>query len=81
MAWIKMIPEAEASPELQEMYQQVRGRWGGLDEIMQVHSLNPPSLMAHQQFYKTIMYGHSGLSRIQREMVAVVVSALNHCHY
>ena len=81
MAWIRMIPESEASAELKNMYDQVRGRWGGLDEIMQVHSLNPPSLMAHQQFYQTIMYGKSGLSRTQREMVAVVVSALNRCHY
>ena len=56
-------------------------RGGGIDHILKIHSLNPPSLLAHHDFYRTVMRGKSPLSRIQREMIAVVVSAVNRCHY
>ncbi|MCI0661378.1 MAG: carboxymuconolactone decarboxylase family protein [Acidobacteria bacterium] len=36
---------------------------------------------AHFDLYVTLMRGKSGLSRIQREMIGLVVSAANHCHY
>ncbi len=81
MAWIRMIADDEADEELKAMYQEVAGRWGGLDAIMQIHGLNPPSLTAHQALYKVLMYGKSGLSRVQREMIALVVSAANKCYY
>ena len=35
----------------------------------------------HYDYYKHIMTGRSGLSRMQREMIAVVVSAANDCEY
>lgn len=81
MAWIKMIPEGEAEGKLKELYQRLMTRFGIVDHILKIHSLNPPSLEGHYQFYKTLMRGRSGLSRAQREMIAVVVSAANQCHY
>ncbi len=81
MAWIKVIPEENASGELKQLYEQMMEPWGGVDNILKIHSLNPASLRAHFEFYKTLMWGASGLTRIQREMIAVVVSAANHCHY
>ena len=63
------------------MYDRMIEPWGGVDNILKIHSLNPPSLRAHFEFYKTLMRGPSGLSRIQREMIAVVVSTANRCHY
>jgi alkylhydroperoxidase family enzyme len=81
MAWIKIIPENEADGELLATYDQLTEPWGGVDNIMKIHSLNLPSLHAHFELYKTLMYGRSGLSRVQREMIAVVVSAANRCHY
>jgi uncharacterized peroxidase-related enzyme len=81
MAWIKVIQEAEASGELRELYDGLTEPWGGVDNIMKIHSLNPPSLHAHFELYKTLMRGKSGLSRAQREMLAVVVSSANQCHY
>ncbi len=44
-------------------------------------SLNPPSLQKHFELNKTLMHGASGLSRVQRDMIAVAVSAANHGHY
>ena len=81
MSWIRVIPPEEASGELAEIYDQMREPGGSVDHILTIHSLNPPSLGAHHDLYKVFMYGPSRLSRAQREMVAVVVSATNRCHY
>jgi len=81
MAYIKMIAEADARGALRETYARLTGPRGEVDNILKIHSLNLPSLDAHLQLYKTLMYGASGLSRARREMIAVTVSVLNNCHY
>ncbi len=82
MAWIKVIDENEADGELRQLYEKYTdSSWGGVDNILKIHSLNPASLKAHYELYKTLMRGSSDLSRIRREMLAVVVSALNRCEY
>ena len=52
-----------------------------MDHILAAHSLNPAALKARLHLYRTIMFAPSGLSRTEREAVAVTVSAVNHCHY
>ena len=81
MAWIRMIPEDEAEGKLAEIYRRLTAPWGGVDHILKIHGLNPPSLTGHYDLYKTLMRGRSKLSRAEREMIAVVVSAANRCHY
>jgi uncharacterized peroxidase-related enzyme len=81
MAWIRMIDEDEAEGELGELYARLTEPWGGVDNILKIHSLNPGSLRGHFDLYKTLMRGRSPLSRARREMIAVVVSAANRCHY
>ncbi len=81
MAWIRMISEDEAEGELAKMYADHVEPWGGVDNIMRIHSLNPASLEGHSKIYETLMRGRSDLTRVQREMIAVVVSTLNRCHY
>lgn len=81
MAWIKMVPPAEASGELLDVYNRMRDPAGNVANILGVHSLNPAALRTHFDFYGTIMFGRSELSRAQREMIAVVVSKTNACHY
>jgi alkylhydroperoxidase family enzyme len=81
MAWIKVIHEQEADGELRARYSELTEPRGGVDNIMKIHSLNPPSLSGHFGFYRTLMRGRSDLTRVQREMIAVVVSALNRCRY
>ncbi len=81
-AWINVIPEEEAEGELKSLYQQeFDSEKQGTDNILAVHSLNPPSLRAHADLYHTVMHAQSPLSRSEREMVAVVVSSINQCHY
>jgi alkylhydroperoxidase family enzyme len=81
MAWIDTIPEDEATGRLARIYAGLVEPWGGVDNILKIHSLNPPSLTAHARLYETLMRGESELSEIERERIAVVVSAANRCHY
>ncbi len=52
-----------------------------LPNVLASHSLNPEVLRAHLGLYRAIMFGSSGLSRAEREAIAVCVSAANDCHY
>lgn len=81
MAWIDVISEENATGELREQYDDLIEPWGGVDNILKIHSLSPDSLKAHVLLYKTVMFGRSPIRRPDREMIAVVVSAINHCHY
>jgi alkylhydroperoxidase family enzyme len=81
MAWIEVIQEDEAEGELADYYGEITEPWGGVDNILKIHSLNLPSMRAHQDMYVTLMKRKSPLSRPQREMIAVAASAANRCHY
>lgn len=82
MAWIQMIPEGEAKGDLANLYQKYRSREHGvMDHILKIHSLDPPTMESHIHLYKQLMFGPSELSRREREMIAVVVSVENSCHY
>lgn len=81
MAYIPYVSPEDASPELRELYDRYREPGGKIDNILRVHGLNPPSLSGHVGLYQTLLRGRSDLTRVQREMIAVVVSAINECHY
>jgi alkylhydroperoxidase family enzyme len=51
------------------------------DNILRVHGVHSKVMRLHYDLYRELMYGPSPLSRMQREMIAVVVSATNGCHY
>jgi alkylhydroperoxidase family enzyme len=81
-AWIHMVEEHEAEGELKEYYDQMKDPDSGeVDNILRIHGQHPATLHAHSVLYKTVMYGKSKIRRPEREMIAVVVSALNECHY
>jgi len=44
-------------------------------------SQSPSALKEAMRLYLAIMFGESKLSRAQREMIATVVSQVNHCKY
>ena len=81
MAWIRTIEEKDAKGPLANLYRRVVEPWGGVDNIFKIHSLNPASARGHLELYRTVMHDESPLSRQQREMIAVVVSSVNECHY
>jgi alkylhydroperoxidase family enzyme len=81
MAWIKMIPEEVAEKELKDWYDKLRVPSGGVDNILRIHSINTSTLKGHYELYSSAMKGSKDLSRKRREMIAVVVSTVNQCHY
>jgi len=81
MSWIKEVEVSEADGNLADMYAQLIEQRGKISNILKVHSLNPAALGDHLDLYMTLMFGKSGLSRLEREAIAVVVSANNECEY
>ena len=81
MPRIRVIPLAEARGILRKEYEAALKRAGRIWHIVSIMSQNPRALKSSMAFYSAIMYGRSPLSRSQREMLAVVVSATNHCLY
>jgi len=81
MSWIEEVEVSEAEGKLAETYAALIEQRGKVSNILKVHSLNPDAMSAHLDLYMTIMFGKSGLSRAEREAIAVVVSANNDCDY
>jgi len=81
MAFIRYVPAAQAGARLAPLYERYADTDGKLDNILRIHSLDPPSMIHHYDRYRHLMTGPSPLSRRQREMIAVWVSAENDCFY
>jgi len=81
VAWIETDEEG-ASEELAPLYRSARDpQTGRVDRILSVHALHPAGLRAHLDLYGAVMRGTAGLPKVEREMIALVVSGLNGCHY
>ncbi|MGI9270779.1 MAG: peroxidase-related enzyme [Woeseiaceae bacterium] len=81
MSWIDEIEISEAEGRLAEIYADLIAKRGKISNILKVQSLNPEAMSDHLELYMTLMFGKSGLSRAEREAIAVVVSANNECPY
>ncbi len=81
MAHIPYVPYEDAEGPLAELYQRYGGSEMRVDNIIRIHSQNPPSMEHHVRLYAHLMRGQSPLSRVQREMIAVTVSSANDCFY
>ena len=81
MAHLRLIDVHEASGLLKDEYDAAVGRAGKVFNIVKAMSLRPPVLKRSMELYKAIMFGPSALSRRERELLAVVVSRQNDCHY
>ena len=81
MAYISVIPEGEADGELRDIYAGLHKPDGVIDNILQIHSLHPAGMRAHIALYTSAMAGTPGLRKVDRELIAVVVSRLNGCVY
>ncbi len=85
MAWIRTLDEDEARQaggRLARLYKAgADEHTGRVDNILRVHALRPDTLDGHLRLYRAAMHGAEGLSRREREVMAVAVSAVNRCHY
>jgi uncharacterized peroxidase-related enzyme len=81
MPHLRLIEVEEATGPLKEEYDAAIGRAGKVFNIVKAMSLRPGVLKRSMELYKAIMFGPCGLSRRERELLAVVVSSQNGCHY
>lgn len=81
MPWIEQVPIEEATGILKEEFDAALERAGRVWHIVHIMSLNPEVMRASMSMYKALLHGDSPLSRMQREMIATVVSAELACPY
>lgn len=81
MAWIETIDYEGSTGLLREEYDEGIRRAGRIYNIVKIMGLQPRHLRASMNLYTALMHGPSRLTRAQREMIAVVVSRTNQCHY
>ena len=81
MPWIRTVDVAAARGRWRRLYDEAVARAGKAYGIVRVMSPNPRVLESSMAFYRAVMFAPSPLSRRQREMLAVVTSRANDCHY
>ena len=81
MPWIDQVPIDKATGLLKKMFDGAIKRTGRVWKIMHVMSLNPEAMRDSYRMYGTVVSGGSPLSRVQRELLAIVVSKELNCHY
>ena len=82
MAWIDAPHEDEWSHDFSDLKEDVTDRrYARVDWIMRIHALDSGSMNAHNVLYHQAMRSTKTLRKVEREMIAVVVSKVNECHY
>jgi uncharacterized peroxidase-related enzyme len=79
--YIDLVEPDDADGLLREEYDAAVARAGKVFNVVRAMSLRPAVLRRSMQLYREIMFGPSGLTRQERELLAVVVSRENDCHY
>jgi len=76
------VPDSAGLDEdLQAIWRKCVEKLGFVPNVFGAYSLKPQRLRHFMAMYNEIMLGPSGLSKLEREMVAVVVSSANRCYY
>src|SRR5918994_6018166 len=80
-AWIAVPSPNELSAEVADEIGDVSKRIGFLPNVARLLAVTPRHFVGWWKYFDDLMRGPSGLSKIQREMIAVVISAESHCPY
>src|SRR5215212_9739783 len=76
------MPDEQTLPEdIQAIFADMRAKPGFVPNVYRAYSLRPQQLRGFIALYNAIMTEDSGLTKAEREMIAVAVSAQNHCFY
>jgi len=81
MAWIKTQPVEKASGKTKAVFERILRDRGHIANIFQAQGLEPEALEHHLDLYVDLMINPGPLSREEREMIAVIVSAANRSAY
>ena len=80
-SWLRVPPEGDAPEGVQALFDKADEKLGFVPNVLRVYALRPRHLELWNTFYDELMRGESTLTKVQREMIAVVVSTVNRCHY
>ncbi|MEM7269938.1 MAG: peroxidase-related enzyme [Pseudomonadota bacterium] len=76
------LPPVDPLPdEVQRYYEVCQEKLGMVPNVLAAYGFAPERLDGFSRMYNALMLGESGLSKAEREMIAVAVSAENHCFY
>ena len=79
ISWFPIPEEKDLDPRVAELVRRQREKLGAPNNVVRVHAWRPETMLRWLDFYEYINRGPSGLSRAEREMIGVVVSAENRC--
>lgn len=77
---LKLEP-AELSPAMAAYFKKCEEKLGYVPNVLKAYAFDMPKLEAFAAFYNDLMLAPSGLSKLEREMIAVAVSSQNRCYY
>jgi uncharacterized peroxidase-related enzyme len=72
---------AKLAPDLGKYFDKCVEKLGFVPNVLTAYSFSEPKLRAFIDMYNDLMLADSRLSKLEREMIAVVVSSANHCYY
>jgi uncharacterized peroxidase-related enzyme len=75
------LSRANLSPQMLAYFEKCREKIGFVPHVLAAYAHDNAKLEAFVAFYNDLMLGPSGLSKLEREMIAVAVSSENHCFY
>jgi uncharacterized peroxidase-related enzyme len=73
--------QAALTPELQAYFDKCQDKLGFVPNVLRAYAFDAKKLQAFIDMVDDLMLADSGISKVEREMIAVAVSAVNHCHY
>jgi uncharacterized peroxidase-related enzyme len=79
ISWFPVPDEENLDPRVKELVEKQREKLGAPNNVVRTHAWRPELMLRWLDFYEFISKGPSGLSRVEREMIGVVVSAENRC--
>jgi len=74
-------PEADLDADMRAYFAKCREKLGFVPNVLKAYAFDNAKLKAFIAMADDLMLGDSGLSKLEREMIAVAVSCVNHCHY
>jgi uncharacterized peroxidase-related enzyme len=75
------LPPQPLSPEMAAYFAKCEEKLGFVPNVLKAYAFDPTKLAAFVAMYNDLMLAPSGLSKLEREMIAVAVSSQNRCYY
>ena len=81
ITWLRVPDETELPPEVLDLWAPSLEKLGFVPNVLRTYALRPTHLLLWNAWFDEVMKAESGLTKAEREMIAVVVSVTNDCAY